>query len=113
METDRPKEARRRPLESFSRDGPGHLFGMSCRFCASALEDYERGDKEFFLVHAGVAVTLAKAYLASLTPTLVAEGDFDSLPHASPRGSPGVRQNWPSGVPSVVERFPLDPARME
>jgi hypothetical protein len=60
------------------------LFKMSCKFCWAALDAFEFDKKEFFLVNAGVALEqLAKAYLASLDRTLVAEGDFDSLLHAS------------------------------
>jgi hypothetical protein len=83
------------------------LFGMSCRFCRAALEAYERGEKEFFLVDAGVALEqLAKAYLASLNRTLVAEGDFDSLLHAS--GQSRHARRPPQRMRSISMKEALD-----
>lgn len=70
--------------DTFSRDVADSLFDSSRKFCELALDDYERDEKDFFLLHAAVALEqLAKAVLASLNPTLIAESDFDSLLHAA------------------------------
>lgn len=60
----------------------------SSRFAQRAMREYLEGDRESFLIHAGTALEhLLKAYLASVEPSLVADGhSFDSLLHASGQG---------------------------
>lgn len=83
------------------------LFRMSCRFCTAALDAYELADKEFFLLDAAVALEqLAKAYLASLNRTLVAESDFDSLLHAS--GQSRHARRPPQRMRSISMKEALD-----
>jgi hypothetical protein len=65
-----------------------HLDGRDPRFSRMALRDYLATDWTMFFVHSGTGLEqLAKAYLASFHPSLIADGkSFDSLLHACGRG---------------------------
>lgn len=64
------------------------LYESSEKFACLAMQDYLDGEMGSFFVHAGTALEqLSKAYLASIDPTLVADGrSFDSILHASGKG---------------------------
>ncbi len=68
--------------------GPGddlrqHMQSASQQFAVAAVRDYDTGDWISFALHAGAALELlAKAYLASIHPSLVVDG-VDSLLYAS------------------------------
>ena len=66
----------------------GALRKSASRFAQAAVGDYLNRDWTAFFVHAGTALEhLAKAYLASIHPSLIADGrSFDSLLHACGRG---------------------------
>lgn len=66
----------------------GVLRKGASRFSRMAVRDYLARDWTAFFVHAGTGLEqLAKAYLASIDPSLVADGrSFDSLLHACGKG---------------------------
>jgi hypothetical protein len=80
----RAKSQRRAPLHP-----KGTLRRSASRFAGMAVRDYHRRDWTAYFVHAGTSLEhLAKAYLASIHPSLIADGkSFDSLLHACGRGA--------------------------
>jgi hypothetical protein len=60
------------------------LYGSAQRFAQSALKAYHDGDWSTFFLHGGTAVEhLAKGYLTSIHPSLIARNDLNALLHAS------------------------------
>jgi hypothetical protein len=60
------------------------LYSSAQRFAQSALKAYHDEDWSIFFLHGGTAVEhLAKGYLTSLHPSLIARNDFNALLHAA------------------------------
>lgn len=93
--------AQRQPFEN-------ELYESAQRFAQSALKAYHDADWSTFFLHGGTAVEhLAKGYLASLHPSLIAKNDLNALLHASghPELANALRSQFRSiSVTEALER---------